>query len=113
LEMVEATLNYLAAMAERPAYYLSEPPPGTPWRNTKGDRRRLPIHDARALVPDPSLDVEGFALVPLATAVDLHDPAALREHYFPEVERLVAQVTGALRVVAFDHNVRSATVSGR
>ncbi len=111
--MVEATLNYLAPMPERPAYYLSEPPPGTPWRNTKGDRRQLPIDDARTLTPAPSLEIEGFALAPLATAVDVLDTAALRERYYSEVERLVAQVTGATRVVAFDHNVRSATVSGR
>ena len=56
--MVEATLNYLAPMPERPAYYLSEPPPGTPWRNTKGDRRQLPIDDARTLTPAPSLEIE-------------------------------------------------------
>ena len=112
--MVEATLNYLAPMAERPAYYLHEPPPGTPWRNTKGDRRALPIHDARALAPAPSLDVEGFAIVPFTTTVaDLYDADAVRRRYYGEVERLVRDATGASRVVAFDHNVRNAAVAGR
>jgi hypothetical protein len=112
--MVEATLNYLAEMSERPGYYLYEPPPGTPWRNTKGDRRRLPIHDARDLAPAPSLDVEGFALVRLATRVDdLHDASAVRDRYYREVEHLVRDAAGATRVVAFDHNRRSATVAGR
>ena len=111
---VEATLNYLAPMAERPAYYLYEPPPGTPWRNTKGDRHQLAIRDARDLAPAPSLDVEGFALVPFTTAVDdFSDAQAVRKRYYREVERLVARVTGAARVVAFDHNLRSATVAGR
>jgi hypothetical protein len=112
--VVEATLNYLAPMPERPAYYLYEPPAGTPWRNTKGDRRQLPIRDARELAPAPSLDVEGFALVPFTTGVDdFADAHAIRERYYREVERLVARVTGAARVVAFDHNLRSATVAGR
>jgi hypothetical protein len=112
--MVDATINYLADMPERPAFYLYEPPPGTPWRNTKGDRRRLPVHDARDLPAAPTLDEEGFALAHLETAVeDLYDTRALASRYYREVERLVREVTGAARVLAFDHNLRSATVEGR
>src|SRR5258705_6417423 len=111
--MVESTLNYLADMAERPAYYLYEPPPGTPWRNTKGDRRRVSIADARDLPSAPTLDEEGFALARLEIARDLYDPRAVRGGYYGEVEALVQRVSGAARVLAFDHNVRSATVDGR
>ena len=32
--MVEATLSYLADMPERPAYYLYEPPPDAPPRES-------------------------------------------------------------------------------
>lgn len=107
--MVESTLSYLAAMPEKPVYYLHEPPPGTPWRNTRGDRRTVAIHDARGLVPQPSLDRQGFTLARHETAVkDLYDGHAVREVYYREVERLVRDVTGATRVVVFDHNVRSA-----
>jgi hypothetical protein len=114
MRMVEATLNYIADMPERPAFYLYEPPAGIPWRNTKGDRRRLPIHDARDLADAPTLDAEGFALTTLETAVaDLYDASAIRARYYGEVERLVQRITGAPRVLAFDHNVRSATVEGR
>jgi hypothetical protein len=112
--MVEATVNYLADMPERPVYYLYEPPPGTPWRNTKGDRRHLQIHDARDLVPQPSLDEQGFALARLETAVEnLYESEAIRSVYYREVERVVQDVTGAARVVAFDHNVRSAAAAAR
>jgi hypothetical protein len=112
--MVEATLSYLADMTERPAFYLFEPPPGIPWRNTKGDRRRLPIHDARDLTSAPSLDEEGFSLVRFETAVEnLYDAHAVLGRYYREVERLVQGITGATRVLAFDHNLRSATVAGR
>ena len=111
--MVEATVSYIADMAERPAFYLYEPPAGTPWRNTKGDRRRVPIHDARELVPPPTLDGEGFALVPFTTACKTFgDPASVAGPYYREVEALVRDVTGAARVVAFDYNLRSATIAG-
>lgn len=111
--MVEATVSYIANMAERPAFYLYEPPPGTPWRNTKGDRRRLPIHDARELVPPPTLDVEGFALAPFTAAcATFGDTSSVTGGYYREVEALVRTVTGAARVVAFDYNLRNATVAG-
>lgn len=105
--MIEATLNYLAPMAEKPTYYLHPPPEGTPWRNTRGDRRKVSIRDARDLEADPRLDVEGFALAEHRTSVeDLYDPEHVKSRYFPEMEELVRKVTGANRVVAFDHNVR-------
>lgn len=110
--MVETTLSYLAPMAERPGYYLYEPPPGTPWRNTRGDRRRMSILDARHLDPPPSLDREGFVLARLETTVmDLYDESSIRAVYYREVEKLVKEISGAARVLAFDHNVRSAAAS--
>jgi hypothetical protein len=112
--MVETTLNYLAPMSEKPFYFTAEPPPGMPWRNTRGDRRTVPVHDARGLAPEPSLDREGFALVRHATAApSLFDERAVRDIYYREVERLVQDVTGARRVLAFDHNVRSAPMAER
>ncbi len=112
--MVESTLSYLADLAERPYFYLYEPPPDTPWRNTKGDRRRVAIHDARELVPPPSLDVEGFLLASHETAVgNLYDTNAVRDVYYREIAELVRKLTGATRVVAFDHNVRSASKAQR
>ena len=111
---VEATLRYLAVMSERPYFLAYEPAPDVPTRNTRGDRRTVAIADARALTPPPSLDVEGFALGHHRTAAtDLHDDAAIRAVYYPEMERLVRAQTGAARVLAFDHNLRSAAVAER
>jgi hypothetical protein len=104
--MVEATLNYLAPMAERPYYYTYPPPPGVPGRNTHGDRRRVAVHDARELA-HASLDVEGFALVKLASRVDAYDAQVVVSDYYPEVENAVREFTGARRVLVFDHNVRN------
>lgn len=112
--MVESTVNYLAEMPEKPYFYLCEPPAGTPWRNTKGDRRAVTIHDARELDPDLSLDREGFRLATHQTSVEnLYNPSAVRGLYYREVEELVKGVTAATRVVAFDHNVRSAPKAER
>src|SRR5262245_57593835 len=108
--MVEATINYLGDVSERPFFFLYEPPTGTPRRNPKGDKRTMGIGDARRLDPPPTLDREGFALARHATAVgDLYDEKALKAIYYRELEALVREVTGAARVVAFDHNLRSAT----
>jgi hypothetical protein len=107
--VVEATLRYVAMMSERPFFYLYDPPAGTPSRNTRGDRRTIVIRDARDLGSEPSLDVEGFTLVRHHTAVeDLWDAEQVRRVYYREMERLVQGVTGATRVLAFDHNLRSA-----
>ena len=107
--MVETTLNYLARMEERPVYYLYEPPTGTSWRNTRGDRQRVSIHDARDLTPPASLDREGFSLARHETQVaDPYDEEAVRDTYYKEIERLVQEATGAERVLVFDHNVRNA-----
>jgi hypothetical protein len=112
--MVESTLNYLAPMSERPFFYRYEPPPGTPWRNTKGDRRRVEIENARPFAGELSLDEQGFALASQVTVgSDLFDETTLRAVYYPEVEALVQRVTGAARVLAFDHNIRSKARASR
>jgi hypothetical protein len=70
------------------------------------------VLDARALAP--SLDTEGVEVHRLDTAArDLFDEAQVRGIYYPEVTRLVAEVTGASRVEAFDYNLRSATRAER
>ena len=104
--MVETTLNYLAPMAERPYFYTFTPPAGVPGRNTHGDRRRVVVHDAREIA-QPSLDVEGFALVKFASRVDAYDAKAVVRDYYPEVEAVVQKFMGARRVLVFDHNIRN------
>jgi hypothetical protein len=54
------------------------------------------------------LDVHGFVLVGHATRVrDFFDEEELRRVYYPEVEALIKAVSGAARVVVFDHTLRS------
>ena len=50
LPHVEATLNYLAPMAERPRNYTFDPPPGVPRSNSQREAHTVAIHDVRPVV---------------------------------------------------------------
>jgi hypothetical protein len=107
LPQVKGAVLYLAKMAEKPYSYTYEPPPGTPKSNIETEAHTLPIHDMRPVADRVSLDSEGFALVTDRSAVrDFYDEDELRRVYYPEAERLVKEVTGANRVVIFDHTIR-------
>ena len=107
LAAVEAMLNYLTPMTERPVNYAASPPPGVPRSNTRREPRRLPIHDLRPVASAASLDEDGFAAVRRGSAVrDFGDEDAIRRIYYPEAEALVKDVTGADRVFIFDHVLR-------
>jgi hypothetical protein len=104
---VEADLVYLAPMKERPHSYTYDPPPGVPRTNTVNQPHTVTMHDARPIAADLSLDREGFELVGHRTAVrDFYDENELRRVYYPEAEHLVAEATGATRVIIFDHTIR-------
>ena len=107
LPHVEADMNYLAPMADRPRNYTFEPPAGVPRSNTNHEAHKVAIHDARPVAGAVSLDANGFALVNHRSAVrDFFDDEEVRRVYYPEVERVLKQVTGAYRVHIFDHTMR-------
>jgi len=106
---VEAPLNYLKEVpTEKPAFYIHVPIPENPRRGPQLGPRMMQIHDARPIRDELSLDKEGVVLVDAPTTFsDFYDPDRVRSAYFPEIESLVKDKTGAVRVVAFDHNLRS------
>jgi len=107
LPHVAGTLNYLAPMTERPRTLAFEPPAGVPGTNIAPEPHLVPIHDARPVASDISLDREGFAVLPhVSLTRDFYDDDEVRRTYYPEAERLLQQVTGASRVFVFDHTVR-------
>src|SRR5215470_8913371 len=107
LPYVEGVLNYLAPMAEKPMNLAYDPGPGVPRSTGRPEPHAMPIRDARPVADQLSLDVEGLALVEQRSAVqDFYDEDELRRVYYPEAERLIAEVTGASRVVVFDHTIR-------
>jgi len=107
LPHVDATLNYLAPMAERPRNYTFDPPPGVPRSNSTRESHTVAIHDVRPVASDISLDGEGFALLHNKSAVrDFWDEDEIRSIYYPEVQRAIAEATGASKVFIFDHTLR-------
>ena len=60
--MLEATINYLSPMDEKPTYFLE--PPGGNAGGEHGLRTRLtmPIRDARLSQPPASIEREGLGL---------------------------------------------------
>ena len=91
LPYVEAELNYLAPMADRPRYYAYEPAPGEPRCNLTPEPHRMHIHSLRPIADDLGLDVQGFALLEQRSAVkDFWDDDEVRRVYYPEAERFLA-----------------------
>jgi hypothetical protein len=106
---VTTSLNYLGEVNEPLFTYAYDSPPGHPKTNVTLMPRPVVVHDARGLNPAPTVDREGFALVRHRTQVEnFYDQDQVRGVYYPECERLFSDLTGAPRVVVFDHIVRNA-----
>src|SRR5579872_3445607 len=107
LPYVEATLNYLAPMDERPRNYTFDPSPGAPRSNSTHEAHKMPIHDARVIASDIALDREGFAVLNHRSDVkDFWNEDEVRRVYYAEVQRVMEAVTGASKVFIFDHTLR-------
>jgi hypothetical protein len=107
-DVTKASLQFLCPMQERPVSYQYDPPEGIPVRTGTYDQHMVQIRNARPLARTLSLDLEGFTLVRAQSDFsDYHDDAAIRSAYYPEVEQLIGNATGAERVIAFDHNIRN------
>ena len=79
-------------------------------RRTSGaeERHRVEIANGRE-ARDLALDANGFVLVEHRTAVrNFFDPEELKRVYYAEVVALIQRLSGAARVVVFDHTLRSA-----
>lgn len=103
---VSAVLNFVDPATPDPKIDIA----GIGWdhgRNYDYDARRVPIVNGRQVPRGPALDWEGFALYTAPTALaGLEDEDAIKSIYFPEVEALVKDKTGADEVVIFDHTIR-------
>ena len=85
-------------------------------RRTSGtqEKHRVTLNDGRAIRAKLSLDENGFVFVEHPSAMkNFFDAEALKSVYYPEVERLIRSVSGAARVLVFDHTLRSGDESER
>jgi hypothetical protein len=107
--IVQAPINYLAEMAEKPYSYTYTPPQGIAQTNRQMTAVVMPVRDGRDIAGGLSLDREGFALLRSRSTVhDFYSDAEVKAVYYPECERLLRDATGAPKVVVFDHIVRNA-----
>jgi hypothetical protein len=104
---VDVDLNYLVNTGERPVNYAITPPEGQPQRSGEVAPTRVRIQNARLYAEAPTLDRNGFQLVSHPTELqDFSDDEAIRQTYYREVQALLQKVTGASKVVIFDHTQR-------
>lgn len=90
--MVEAVVNYLAPMTERPRYHAND----TSRDVLRLDPQRVTITDMRDAADAPTLDRDGFQLVAHRSAiVDFSDPLAIQPVHSAEIRDLIRALTGA------------------
>lgn len=107
LPYVEGELNFIDPAGPKPANYMYQPPEGVPLSTGSYLKFTVPIYDVRPMLSELSLDREGFEIVGQESKVAcFYDEDEVKRVYYPEVERLVREHTGAVKVHVFDHNVR-------
>ncbi len=106
---VPTTLNYFKALDDQPPCRYVEPPEGKPSTNIGLDVQPAVVHDVRGSESEFSLDKNGFQFVHWPSVEkDFTNDDVIKEKYYPEVERILTEVTGAKRIHIFDHTVRYA-----
>jgi hypothetical protein len=109
-ETIEATLDYFVATEAMPVTLVA--PPGATDRRTGGGRsepHRVSLRNGRLYAADFQLEKNGFRFVHHDTKVaDFYNEAEIRALYYPEMQALVKEESGAVRVVVFDHTLRTA-----
>jgi hypothetical protein len=106
-DAVAAQLVFTERGPEKPRAYAYPPPDGGPAYRGETTSRQVLIENARPFAGALSLDVEGIAAVRQRSAVrDFWDEAQTLALGHPETAELVKAVTGASRVVVFDHTLR-------
>jgi hypothetical protein len=106
-DTVEATLNYLLDNGEKPVTYVGVPGVSDVRSSGTPDPRVVSLRNGRD--ERFTLDRNGFRFVHHDTKVtSFFDEDEVRRVYYPEMEALVKQESGASRVVVFDHTLRTA-----
>jgi hypothetical protein len=106
-DYLEAELNYLHLGPNKPVTYSVEALPSPPPPPPEAEPHRVRISNARKLEVAPTLERHGFELHAHKSAfADFTDEVGIRELYYPESSALLRTLTGASKVVIFDHTVR-------
>ncbi|KDQ10327.1 hypothetical protein BOTBODRAFT_36229 [Botryobasidium botryosum FD-172 SS1] len=106
---VQTTLNFFTSppSGEAPRTYTGPPPPGEPQKNWTPEAHDVVIHNARGLEDTFGLDVTGFEFLQHESAeTEFLDDEVTKARYYPEIEQLLKERTGAKRIVVLHHLVR-------
>lgn len=106
---IKAKIVYTARESDRPVdeTFGSNATPSR--REGTTDEQIMPIRNGRPLRSRFLLEEHGFEFIDHKTEmVDFYDGDELRRVYYPEVENIITERTGASRVVIFDHTLRAA-----
>jgi hypothetical protein len=107
-EATQGELKYTVPTGEMPVRYKGFPPGTRHDILAQFETRTMTIRNGRTAGTAFSLDRHGFThLDRPTTADDLYDDAVVRDVYYPETAAMVRDVTGASRVLVFDHTLRS------
>ena len=114
LPAISAPLSFLAPGDGPVRVRIFPPSSGIETERPATVRHQVSIRDARALAASLRLDEHGFELHSRPSGFsDFYDDTAVRARYYPEVREVMRSITGALEVIVFDHNVRSAAHAER
>ena len=111
---LQAVLNYLAEPEAKPVSWMYKPPEGTPitllaHRQACGDDSKCAANSGSAIAG--AAGVCSYASG--QQGQKFYDDNEVRSVYYPEVQRLVKEATGAARVLVFDYNVRCGPMAKR
>jgi hypothetical protein len=106
-DYVDAELFYLQPTDAKPVTYSPAAAPTPAPLPPAAEAHAVRITNARKAGATFSLDQNGFELHAHRSEVaDFSDEQLIRERYYPESEALLRKLTGASRVVTFDHTLR-------
>jgi len=109
---VDATLYFFKDPEDgsAPFNYTYVPPEGQARTNVRVEDRSITIQDIRDQKEAFAINDAGFQTIPNVSSAltyeDWEDDATVEKKYYPEVEKLLLESTGAKRIHIFDHTIR-------
>ena len=108
-QSITAFLNYFIDAGEKPVNaHLGVGPEELRLKVWNSDARGISLLNGGVAEEEFDLDVYGFAFVqhPIQTK-NFYDVEELKSVYYPEIEQLIKDQMGALRLLIFDHTLRN------
>ncbi len=108
LQKIQTELVYAVDTGEKPVNETMGPGDMSRKRTGAREKHKMTIRDGRPLIGSFELEEHGFEFVDHPTKMtDFFNLEQLADIYYPEVEKLIEERTGASRVLIFDHTLRS------